>query len=88
MRLVYLDIYFQVEYNLSDLKSQDKNKSSEVIILEKMSESAREARNKYYREYRAKHPEKVKAQNRKYWQRVAERTKADGRENDAANPHD
>lgn len=56
--------------------------------MEKMSESAREARNKYYREYRAKHPEKVKAQNRKYWQRVAERTKADGRENDAANPHD
>lgn len=42
-----------------------------------MSESAREARNRYYREYRAKHPEKVKEQNRKYWERRATRLEAE-----------
>ncbi len=39
----------------------------------KTEEAAREARNRYYREYRAKNPEKVKAIRQRYWERKAKR---------------
>ena len=34
-----------------------------------MSEAAREARNAYKREWAKKNPDKVKAANRKYWEK-------------------
>ncbi|MBQ9662377.1 MAG: phosphatase [Oscillospiraceae bacterium] len=37
-----------------------------------MKEQARLARNKYYREYRARNPDKVREANRRYWQKKAE----------------
>ena len=42
-----------------------------------MDEKAKEARRAYYREYRAKHPEKVREQNRRYWARRAAREAAE-----------
>lgn len=46
--------------------------------MEKISleERAKIARREYYRQYRAKHPEKVKEQNRRYWEHRAERLAA------------
>ena len=46
----------------------------------KMDEAAREARNAYYREWRKKNPEKVRAANEKYWIRKAEETAATDKE--------
>lgn len=42
-----------------------------------MTEEAKEARREYHRRYRAAHPEKVREQNRKYWERRAARLKAE-----------
>lgn len=36
-----------------------------------LAELARQERNKYHREWRAKNPDKVKARNRKYWEHRA-----------------
>ena len=38
-----------------------------------MEEKARTERNRYYREYRAKHPEKVREANKRYWAKRAAR---------------
>lgn len=38
-----------------------------------MDDEAREARREYMREWRKKNPEKVRAINRRYWERRAER---------------
>ncbi|MBQ8075622.1 MAG: hypothetical protein IJ237_06520 [Oscillospiraceae bacterium] len=38
---------------------------NEVDMMEKI----RQARNKYQREWRAKHPDKVRAINMRYWQK-------------------
>lgn len=49
-----------------------------------MEEKARAERNRYYREYRAKHPEKVREANKRYWAKRAardERKEKDGSEN-------
>lgn len=35
------------------------------------SEEAKAARREYYRQYRAKHPEKVREANRRYWEKKA-----------------
>ena len=40
-------------------------------MKQKLSDSAREARNAYYREYRRKHKEQIQETNRAYWERVA-----------------
>lgn len=40
-------------------------------------EAARIERNRYYREYRARHPEKTKAANDRYWQKRAAKANAD-----------
>lgn len=37
-----------------------------------LSEEARQARNAYGREYRRKHPEKVREYNRNYWEKKAQ----------------
>ena len=44
----------------------------EAKVLE-MSEQAREAQREYNREWSRKNPEKVKAKNKKYWERRAAR---------------
>lgn len=41
-----------------------------------MSEAARLARNRYKREWAKKNPEKVKAANRRYWERKAQEAEA------------
>lgn len=38
----------------------------------KMSEAARKARNDYHNEWAKKNPDKVKAANRRYWERKAQ----------------
>lgn len=52
----------------------------------KMSEDARNARNAYYRAWRAKNPDKVRSSNERYWsKKAAEMTATDKEaENDAA----
>lgn len=70
-RLGYLYIYNQVEYNTADLKNQDKDK--EVCTVDE-KEAARLERNRYMREYRAKNPDKVRAMNKKYWEKRAAKT--------------
>ena len=38
-----------------------------------MNEEAKKARREYYRKYRASHPDKVREQNKRYWERRAAR---------------
>ena len=40
-----------------------------------MSPEARQARNEYYRRWRAEHKDSVKASNRKYWENRFKRSK-------------
>lgn len=51
----------------------------------KMSEDARNARNAYYRAWRAKNPEKVRSSNERYWRKkaadLARRKEAEAHEN-------
>ena len=42
-----------------------------------MEQQATEARREYYRQYRAKHPDKVREQNRRYWIRRAAKLAAE-----------
>ena len=39
----------------------------------KLNDAAREARNRYYREYRAKNRDRIKAIRQRYWERRAEK---------------
>jgi len=39
--------------------------------MDKLSDKARELRNAYQREYRRKHPEKLRQYNARYWERKA-----------------
>lgn len=41
--------------------------------------AAREERNRYYREYRAKNKEKIKAIQRRYWEKKATESKNKGK---------
>ena len=43
--------------------------------MNELNKQAREAKNEYYRRWRAKNPEKVKESNRKYWERKARERK-------------
>lgn len=59
---------------------QDKNNRKEVQILDsekRIDEQARAARAEYFREWRRKNPDKVRENNRKYWQRRAARMAAE-----------
>lgn len=42
-----------------------------------MDEKAKAVRREYYRRYRAAHPEKVREQNRRYWERKAAKLRAE-----------
>ena len=44
-----------------------------------LTKSAREARNEYYREYRARNKDKIARYNRDYWIRRAARLAAEGK---------
>ena len=59
---------------------QDKNNRKEVQILDsekRIDEQAKAARAEYFREWRRKNPDKVRENNRKYWQRRAARLAAE-----------
>ena len=49
----------------------------------KMSEEARNARNAYYRAWRAKNPEKVRESNERYWAKKAAEIAAEEKEAEA-----
>lgn len=51
-----------------------------------MEEYARAERNRYYREYRAKHPDKVREANKRYWAKRA--AKKEAKENVTKDAHD
>ena len=51
--------------------------------MAQMSKAAREAKNEYYKRWRAKNPEKVRESNQKYWERKA-RERQDKEAQDAA----
>lgn len=40
-------------------------------MAQKLSEEARNARNEYYRAWRAKNPDKVRSSNERYWRKKA-----------------
>lgn len=47
-----------------------------------MNEAAKQARREYYREYRRKHPEKVREYNERYWTKKAAEVSPIGGETD------
>lgn len=49
----------------------------EDMTEEELNEVARQERNRYIREYRAAHKEKVKEYNARYWARRAAKRKAE-----------
>lgn len=78
------------DYTKQTAICQGKNNRKGVRILDsekRIDEQARAARAEYFREWRRKNPDKVRENNRKYWQRRAARLAAererDGGEADA-----
>lgn len=56
---------------------------------EEMKELARQERNRYFREYRKRNPDKVREANRKYWERRAAKAVAEKEaQNAATNAYD
>lgn len=53
------------------MQNEDTNKRE-------MSEAAREARNAYKRRWAKENPEKVKAANRRYWEKKAQAERKEG----------
>ena len=51
-----------------------------------MTEEARKARNEYQRKWRRNNPEKFQAQIARYWQRKADKMKAENAESDKLTP--
>ena len=51
---------------------------------EEMNELARQERNRYFREYRERNPDKVREANRKYWERRAAKAVAEKEARNAA----
>lgn len=51
--------------------------ATENTLSTEQRERARQARNAYLRAWRAKNPEKVKAQIERYWSRKADATQGD-----------
>lgn len=49
-------------------------------MAQKLSEEARNARNEYYRAWRAKNPEKVRESNERYWAKKAAEMAAEEKE--------
>ena len=54
--------------------------------MQKQSEAARKARNEYCRQWRKAHPDKVRAYNLQYWEKIAQQqaeyAKVQGAKND------
>lgn len=48
-----------------------------------IEEQAREERREYYRQWRARNPEKIRENNRRYWERKAAKKAADKKETEA-----
>ncbi len=53
--------------------------------MAELSETARQARNDYQREYRRKHPGKLREYNNRYWERKAEQYTPEARARDLSN---
>ena len=51
--------------------------------MENLTEAVREAKRQYMREWRKKNPERVKANNRRYWERKAQQMQKSGGDNNA-----
>jgi len=54
------------------MKGRDIMKTENTTKTKTMSEAAREARNAYKRKWAKENPDKVKAANRRYWERKAQ----------------
>lgn len=54
-------------------------KGGDFLLTAEQKEKARQARNQYAREWRAKNKDKVKASNARYWERQAQKL-MDGKE--------
>jgi len=53
-------------------------------LEQQLDELARKTRAEYYRQWRAKNPDKVREKNRRYWERRAQKLQAsEGRADDA-----
>lgn len=52
--------------------------NKQTMTVQQEDEAARAAQREYTRQYRAAHPDKVKAWNRAYWLRKAQRAAQDG----------
>ena len=50
-----------------------------MISMSELSEAAKQARNDYQREYRRKHPEKLKQYMARYWEKKAEQITPEAR---------
>ena len=48
--------------------------------MKEISEKAKEAQREYLREWRRKNPDKVREQNRRYWERKAQQMASQGKE--------
>ncbi len=51
--------------------------------MENLTEAVREAKRQYMREWRKKNPERVKENNRRYWERKAKQLQENRGENNA-----
>ena len=60
------------------------------MTANEVRELARQERNRYSREWRAKNKDRVRETNRKYWERRAAKLAAEGGDDDhaSANAHD
>ena len=64
--------YYQEEYGVSRGTIQNAFRYlKEAGAVENLTEAVREAKRQYMREWRKKNPERVKANNRRYWERKA-----------------
>lgn len=53
-------------------------------LANQLGEQARKTRAEYYRQWRAKNPDKVREKNRRYWENRAKKLQAsEGRDSDA-----
>ena len=53
--------------------------------MKEISEKAKEAQRAYLREWRRKNPEKVRENNRRYWERKAQQMAAQEKETEVGN---
>lgn len=71
--------------NKAKTRTEEKKGGTDPIMRQSKEEQARKARNEYYREWRRKNPEKVKAAMVKYWANKAEKQQERGSEHERTN---